>query len=332
MTTRASSALTSPRDDIGLFFEAIDLESIRRGYIGFQVAPVIESPFAFGKYSYRDVKSVLKKTDAKRTAEGGFNRISSQFSTNSFQVQQRGLEEQVDYFTAQSNIGLVDSELVAAEATRHGVLEDHEMQVIDKINALTATTTLSTSTDKWSHDSSDPVDQFVTYIRNFRLNCGHRPTSLLIDQTVVDCLGKNPAVLEAAGHAGSNFADALRYNAGREVKKAAIAAALGIGEIIESGGIRNTARDPLAASLVTTLTETDAVLFIRDMGPSTRNVQWLRTVHWSGNGSRVGCAFEQYEEPQTDSTVIRHRMDSTIIEVNSEAVMLIDGVIDTSAL
>ena len=31
--------------------------------------------------------------------------------------------------------------------------------------------------------------------------------------------------------------------------------------------------DPLAASLVTTLTETDAVLFIRDMGPSTRNVQ-----------------------------------------------------------
>ena len=171
----------------------------------------------------------------------------------------------------------------------------------------------------------------MTYIRNFRLNCGHRPTSLLIDQTVVDCLGKNPAVLEAAGHAGSNFADALRYNAGREVKKAAIAAALGIGEIIESGGIRNTARDPLAASLVTTLTETDAVLFIRDMGPSTRNVQWLHGALGS-NGSRVGCAFEQYEEPQTDSTVIRHRMDSTIIEVNSEAVMLIDGVIDTSAL
>ena len=51
---------TSPRDDIRLFFEAIDLESIRRGYIGFQVAPVIGITVCL-RYSYRDVKSVLKR-------------------------------------------------------------------------------------------------------------------------------------------------------------------------------------------------------------------------------------------------------------------------------
>jgi len=329
---QSSSQIATPRDDLGLYFESVDLESIRMGYVGFLVAPMIEAPLRRGRYSFRTIGQTLKKTqDATRTDEGRFNRTRSEFGEKTYAVVSRGLEEPVDHAQEAEFLGMIDSELIAAESTRHGVLEDHELRVIEKIAALTPEEDLSANSGAKQFDNAaaDPVANFAVWKRNFRLKCGYQPNALLLDQTAVDQLAANPAVVEAAGRAGSSFREALEFNdVNRELRRQAIAVALGISEIVESGGIKNTAGAPLDSSLATTFAEDHAVLFIKDTGPNTRRTQWLRTAHWSGNGSRPGCAFEMYEEPQTDSTIIRHRLDTEILEINSEAVMLLDNVID----
>lgn len=333
MSSTPNAAIVTPRDDIGLFFDSIDLDSVRMGFIGFQLAPVIEATLRRGEYSYRSIAQVLQKyPDASRTDEGGFKRIRNQFSRKSFAIGSRGLEEPVDNATEAEYLGMIDLDLIAAQSTRHGVLEDHESRVIEKINAVTPAATL-TGTDQWHDDSSDPVKQISIWKRDFRLQCGEQPNTLTVDETVVDQLAVNPAVVEAAGRVGSNLREALEFNdVNRRLRLQAIAVALGLSQIIESKGMLNEAAQPKAASLATTFPETKAVLTLTRSGNNTRERQWLRTAHWSANGSRPGCVFEEYDEPRIDSRVIRHRMDDEILVINSECVMVIDDVIDTTEL
>ncbi|MEP3481613.1 MAG: hypothetical protein ABJZ55_20390 [Fuerstiella sp.] len=325
---RAVTDIGTPRDDIGLFFEAIDLDAMRRGYIGMLVAPIIESVYKRGRFSRRDVKQVLKSTDASRTASGGYNRVTSRFDEGDFSVKERGLEERVDMNEHAENLGMIDSELVAAEATRHGVLEDHELRVIQKINSVAVAETLSAG-DKWSNDAADVVKYFARLKRVFRLQCGVQPNCMVIDESALDVLAVNPSVIEAAGRVGSSVEQALEFNdVNRELRRRAVAIALGLQEIIVSKGIHNTAGEPLESSLSTIFPEDKAVLMVKSAEPTTRHQQWLRTVHWSAGGSRPGCAFEEYVEPQTKSNVIRHLLDTDVIEVNREAVMVLGGVLD----
>lgn len=55
--------------------------------------------------------------------------------------------------------------------------------------------------------------------------------------------------------------------------------------------------------------------------------QFMRTIHWSGNGSRPGCVFEQYEEPQTDSTIIRHRLDTEEKVIHANFAMVLSTIV-----
>ena len=74
-----SSALTTPREDIGLGFDAIDVEAMQAGYVGFQIAPIIEASVPFGQYRKTNLGQLLQPRDTTRNSDGGFNRIGNEF-------------------------------------------------------------------------------------------------------------------------------------------------------------------------------------------------------------------------------------------------------------
>lgn len=315
ISLNSSSTLVTPRDDLGLGFDGIDLEALRMGYVGLIIAPLIEASVALGQFRKMDIKNWLQPRVTARNADGSYQRVGAEFSLGTFACEEHGLEAPVDYRDAAVFGDLIDAEMVAAELCRHGVLEAHEKRVITLCEALTPVT----ATNKFDDDAANITLDFVAYKATFRAACGFNPTSLVIDTKVVDYLMENGSVQDK--FVGSNDRTA------RAITLKGLAAALGLDEVIESGGMKNSVAAPKAASLTTTWNADKGLLFRRSTAPTLRTPQFMRTIHWSGNGSLPGAAFEEYEEPQKNGKVIRLRNDVDEVVINSECAMLLDDLL-----
>lgn len=311
------TALTTPREDIGLGFDEIDLEAIRGGYVGFQIAPLIEAKTKFGQFRKMKLAQMMQPRNTRRNPDGSFARIDGDFETDTFRCHDNGLEMRVDYSEAAAYADLVDSESVAAELTRHGVIEAHEQRVIAVVDALSATAV--SSGNRFDVENAPVTLNFAGYKQTFRMACGYKPNALCIDTSVVDSLMENGSVQDKFVGAASRTA--------RDIMLTGLAAALGLDEIIEANAVKNTVAAPKAQSLATTWPQAKALLFRKSTAPSTLVPQFMRTIHWSGNGSRPGCVFEQYEEPQTDSTVIRHRLDTEEKVIHASFAMVLSTIV-----
>jgi hypothetical protein len=90
--------------------------------------------------------------------------------------------------------------------------------------------------------------------------------------------------------------------------------------------VKNTVAAPKAFSLSASWPADKALLFRKSTAATMMVPQFMRTIHWSGNGSRPGCSFEQYEEPQTDGTIIRSRMETVEKIIFASCAMVLDGI------
>jgi len=309
-----SSALTTPREDIGLGFEGIDLEGVRMGYVGFAIAPVAEARVAFGQYRKIDIAQLLQPRKAERNGDSSFKRIDLDFTKAEFLTKDRGLEMRIDNLDAAIYAEMIDSDMIAAALTRHGVLEAHELRVIAVVNALSATA----STSRFDDSAANITDEFRAYKEAFRAQCGFYPNAMCLDQSMVDALMENSSVLDKFVGSSSRAA--------KEITLTGLAAALGIDEIIPSNGVKNIAAAPLAKSISTTWDVDKALLFRKSTASPAMAAQFMRTIHWSGAGSRIGCSFEEYEDPRTDGRIMRARMMTTEDVIHSDAALVIGNI------
>lgn len=324
--------VSSPREDIGLRFDAIDLDANAAGFIGFEMAPLIEAPRKRGRFTKRDIGQILISEDTRRTAKGAFNRITRSFGEGRYEVEHRGLEGEVFVEEEAEWEEMISAEDVVIEATRYGVIEGHERDVAKMVTDRAVDLPVLDA-DWWNLEDSLVTDAFAIWKEKFKRQCGRSPNTLQCDTAVVDQLMQNASVLEKAGKTGSSVRELLElHDAARELRLQALAIALGLSKIVESRSVKNTAEQgPGAVPVLETIFPQDrAVLFARDDRPTTMVQQWLRTIHWSAAGSRPGTAFDEYDEPQTLSRVLRHRMDYVVQEINAEAAMIIGNVIDTT--
>lgn len=309
-----TTALVSPREDIGLGFDEIDLEALRGGYVGFQIAPLIEAQVAFGQFRKMKLNQLLQPRNTARNSDGGFKRIDGDFDVDDFKTVDHGLEMRVDYRDKAIYAAMIDSEMVAGDLTRHGVIESHENRVIAVIDAITPVT----ATNEFDDDAANITADFVVYKQTFREQCGFKPNALALDTEMVDALMENSSVLD-------KFVGAANRTA-REIRLTGLAAALGLDEVIEANSVKNTVASPKAFSLSSSWPVDKALLFRKSTANTMMVPQFMRTIHWSGNGSKPGCSFEQYEEPRTDGTILRHRMDCVEKIVFASCAMVLDGI------
>ena len=209
---------------------------------------------------------------------------------------------------------MIDSEMVAGELIRHGVIEAHELRVIAAIDAMATTA----SANEFDDDAADLVEDFNAYRQAFRLQCGFAPNALCLDVEIADAMFTNGSVLELFVGAAARTPMDIRLQG--------LATALGLEEIIVSNSVKNTVAAPKAMSLAATWPVDKALLFRKSTAATTLVPQFMRTIHWSGNGSKPGCAFEEYEEPQTDARVLRARMDTQEKTIYSSMAMVINNV------
>lgn len=308
------SSLVSPREDIGLGFDAIDLDAMLAGYVGFQIAPIIEAQVAFGQFRKMNIGQMLQPRKTDRNGDGSFKRIDADFVTDTFQTADHGLEMTVDYRDKAIYAAMIDSEMVAASLTRAGVMEAHEARVIALVDALSGTG----SANEFDDQAADLAADFAVYKRTFRMACGYKPNALVVDTSIVDAMMNNSSILEKFVGSPDRTARQIRLNG--------LAAALGLDEVIEANSVKNTVSAPKAFSLSTVWTEDNALLFRKTTAQTTLMPQFARTIHWSGNGSKPGCSFEQYEKPEIDGTVIRSRLEVQEKVIYSACAMLITNV------
>ena len=312
-----SSALVTPREDLGLGFDAIDLAAMEAGYVGFQIAPIIEAQVAFGQFRKMNLGQMLQPRKTDRNSDGSFKRISADFDVDTFQTKDHGLEMAVDYRDSAIYAAMIDSEMVASDLTRMGMIEAHENRVIAAVDALTGDSTTA-STNEFDDTAADLASDFAAYKRLFRLACGFKPNCLCVDTSIVDKMMENTSIQDKFIGSASRTA--------RDIRLQGLAAALGLDEVIEANSVKNTVASPKAPSLATSWTEDNALLFRKSTAPTTLAPQFMRTIHWSGNGSRPGCSFEQYEEPQKDGTVIRARLEVQEKVIYAACALLITNV------
>jgi len=309
-----TSALVTPREDIGLGFDPLDLDALRQGYVGLQIAPVAEAQTAFGQYRTMDLNQMLQPRITSRNSDGGFKRIDADFRVADYKTADHGLEMRVDYRDSAIYSEMIDSDMVAGMLTRHGVIEAHEQRVIAVVNALGTTGV----TNEFDDDAANITNDFRAYKEAFRLQCGFYPNAIVMDQSMIDALMENNSVLDKFVGSSSRTA--------KEINLVGLAAALGIDEVIPANSVKNTVAAPKTASLATSWPVNKALLFRKSSAPPVVAPQFMRTIHWSGNGSRIGGSFEEYEDPKTDGKIIRARLETAEEIIYSACGLVLSGI------
>jgi len=316
MSISPGSALTTPRSDLGLAFEELDLEAIRGGYVGLQIAPVAEVGKAFDQFRTLKKAAMLQERRTERNPDGSYQDLTADFEIDTYVCQEHGVESPVDSRTNMAYDDLLDGELVAAELCRHAVVEAHEKRVCAIIDAKTAS---DSAAAVWSTTTTDVASQMNGFIQAFRLATGVRPNALCIDAEIADLLMENDSILEKFVGASARTA--------RDIRLDGLAAALKLDEIIIANGVKNSAVGPKAFAGAAIWPRDKALLFRKETGPNLVRRQFMRTMHWAADGSQIGGAFEEYEDPKRRCKIVRCRMDSTEKVIHSDAGFVIDSIV-----
>jgi hypothetical protein len=310
------SSLVTPRSDLGLAFEELDLDAIRGGYVGLQIAPVAEVGKAFDQFRTLKKTAALQPRRTERNQDGSYQDLTADFETDTYACQEHGVESPVDERTAAAHEDLIDADMLAAELCRHAVIEAHEMRVIAAINAKSAG---ASAAAVWSTDSTDVAAQMNGFIQTFRLLNGVRPNAICMDAEIADLLMENQSILEKFVGASARTAKDIRLDG--------LAAALKLDEVIVANGVKNTAAAPLAWSGSAIWPRDKVLLFRKETSPNLVRRQFMRTIHWAADGSRIGGAFEEYEDAKRRCRVMRCRMDTTEKIIHADAGMVIDSIV-----
>jgi hypothetical protein len=317
MGTTPSAAVEQYRPDIGLGFSEFDVEANQRGYVGLAIAPVMEVDVVADVYSIIPKEELMKSYSTDRAADGTYGKVNGKFETDSYNCTENGIEERVDRRDARRFGNYIDAEMIAAMRTRDIVLKNHNSRVITLALAVANTNAAGTV---WSTvATASPIANVRAAKIAIRNRCGKVPNAMCCDWEAWEYLRDCAEVVER-----------LKYSGIDDPKKAnlnAVAAVLGLEEIIVSGAVTDGAIAPLAASVASMWDRTKALVFCKSTTQDTKVPHFMRTFHWGADGSQIGAAFESYYDPTRRSDIIRHRMDTDEKVLYSDVAQVITGVL-----
>lgn len=171
---------------------------------------------------------------------------------------------------------------------------------------------------KWSdYSGSDPVNDVRTARRKISQTTGSSANTLVCGEIVYDKLINHPDII-----------DRLKYveRATEDNVRASLAAIFGIGNILVSLAIENTA-NVAQTEVMTPIIDDDALLLRVDSGATMFTPTGGKTFTWAGGGGEGAIARTYYEE-QTNSDILQHKeqwdMNVTAADVGYEFVDCVD--------
>lgn len=324
MSLKVSLTPVGLRPDMALAVEEIDLQAEREGFVGLRIAPVREVTDQSGTYPVARIEDRLRTAQTLRNSDGTYSGSTLSRDTAPYATEDHGHEVLVDDRSKNIYQHVLNADLEATEVARDVVLRSHNARVIQKATNIGNVHSISSETGDaakpWTDTTSDPITVIRERRKAIRNRGGGKANVLVVDFDVFETLRDNATLIDRIKFDGK--IDPTRD----EVTAQAIASALGLEELIVAESMVNTANINQDAVLETMWPKTKALLFTRRSSGTTKKAQFMRTLHWGEDGSRIGGSFEKYRNEQKRGYVMRARMETSEEVAYEEAAEILDNV------
>lgn len=150
---------------------------------------------------------------------------------------------------------------------------------------------------KWSdYSGSDPVDDVRTGKRTISQNTGLMPDVLVMGEIVEDRLLNHPDLVDRIKYTERGTADNVR---------SALAAILGVDDVLVSMAIENTANEGQSATY-SVIVDDDALLLATNPAAGPFSPTAGRTLTWAPGGG-LGSISNSYYDDDTESDMLNHK-------------------------
>lgn len=302
------SSTTFQRPDLGQSFEEFDVVAEREGYIGLRALKPFPSAVKTGNFSVIPVEQLLEDAKLDRAPGSGYSRGKYQFEQASFDCVEYGHEEPLDDSERAMYAYTIDAERVTTDRGLMKVLRGAEKRACDLLLATSASTGTA---GIWSTASSGtPITDAIVAKLAIRNSTGLRANAGIMDWEAFVRARECAEVLDRIKYSGIDDP--------KDVTPNILAQAMGLEELIISGGMRNSAKTGQAATFTQIWTKT--VFWVGRIARSMdlREPCFGRAVLWTGDGGGsmgdgavAPAIVEQYRDEPVRSDIfrVRHWMD-----------------------
>ena len=175
-----STAIT--RLDLSLSYGEFNLAASRAGFIGLQALPPIgvanESSTSFPKVL---VESLLRKVETThRAPKGTYKRDDFDWTTDSYSLDEHGVEEVVDDATIERYGDVIRAEVIHTNRAVHRVLSALEQAIADVLFTASFANKTAVGTTWNTEATATPIADIDGAIESVKTQCGDRPNTLIL--------------------------------------------------------------------------------------------------------------------------------------------------------
>ncbi|MGD9632547.1 MAG: hypothetical protein AB7G28_22760 [Pirellulales bacterium] len=297
------------REDLGMRFDEFDLAMNRLGFIAHRVMPIVPRGRSSGKFPRIPIDQYVQRLNVKRNPDGTYNRSKREFSDDTYDTAEYGLEAPLDDRTVERYNDLLDAEVFEGEVIENSLLMEYEIQVATlHFNAGTYAGRTSGVSTPWSTvATATPVTDVNTAITNVRASSGVKPNAVILNDVEFRNAIRCSQVIDTLKYQG--YQDARPG----EISQQALAISFNVDEVIVASGMYNT-KEPGVPAALGDIWPNDMVLVARvakTRNPMERCIG--RTIMWDQegavNGDSMGVIAERYYEEARRGGVLRRRTD-----------------------
>jgi len=341
-----STAIT--RLDLSLTYHEFSLLANQKKFIGLRVLPALgveQEASDFGKVKIASL--LTKQEETKRAPKSTYARDSFEFTTDSYAVEEHGVEEPVDDASVERYGDIIRVEQLATVRAVNRVLQRLEYDIAAAVfntatwNGAGLTTTVGTA---WTTAASaDPVADIDAAHEKVSAGCGEDANTLVLTKKGFVSLIRTARVEGLLKYDASELLIAINSGQNQSMLKEIVSGLkdlLQVEQILVGRGFKNTADKGQVASLARVWDNTKAMLCcIHDDGLdgdlenpmpqigrtifTTKNDEPLPGVDDAGYGSLI---IEEYRDESVRGSIVRPRNKRQVKILHPEAGHLLQGV------
>jgi len=283
-------------------------------FIGQTIAPVFGVDYKAGQYAKitRQGGELMKAGGVERAPFGGYSRVTRAYTSDSYVVTERGLEEQIDDSQRKEVARYFAVEAVAARNILRAMQLSHEIRVADLLfnsNNWNNTTTSVTLTESNAQDGTFDFPKIILDAQNRLLKKGVPYNTLVLSQENYNIIRRSPKLQTFLyGNMPSG-----QY---RLVTASDIATALNIPNVLIASASYDTAAKNKAPNLQPVYNN-NYMWLGQVAGGDFSAGGALRTLVWNAEGGIFVTESYRNEELRSDIVRVRHSTAEKIIDATA---------------
>jgi len=339
-----STAIT--RLDLSMGYGEFSLAANRAKYIGLRVLPPLGVSQEAADFAKIVVEQLLTKIeDTRRAPKSGYARDDWTWTTDSYAVQEHGVEEIVDDATVERYGDVVRAELVSANRAINRVLQrlEYDIATACETSGNNGASTAASPAAWTTPATADPIADVDAAHERLELACGEDGNTLQMTRKAFRAMIRTDRLESLLKYDASELLVALSQGTQQNMVSEIMSGLkdlLQVDTILVARGFSNTADRGQSASFSRVWDDTKAHLFVaRDDGMdgdlenpmpqwgrvifSTKNDEPLPGLMDGGLGSLI---IDEYREESVRGSVLRPRNKRQVKILHPECSQQITGV------